>query len=155
LINKKQHLSIVLNFRKTLNIIVFSFLLGFTMPIYADFFDDSVIALEKRIAPIGKVKVAHSETDSSSLTAANQDIHLGKTIVETKCILCHKNGIAGAPRLGNQSDWTPRIKKNFLLLLQHVTMGYRAMPPKGACLECSLSDLELAINYMLEQLHSI
>jgi cytochrome c5 len=144
----------VLNFRKIVNIIVFSFLLGFAISIYADFFDDSIIALEKRIAPIGKVKVAHSKMDPLSLTVANQDIHLGKTIFESKCILCHKNGIAGAPRLGNQSDWAPRIKKKFSLLLQHATMGYRAMPPKGTCLECSLSDLEVTINYMLAQLHS-
>lgn len=124
------------------------------MPIYAAFFDDSTIGLEERIAPIGKVKVAHSKIGSSSLTAANQEIHLGKKIFEDKCILCHKNGIAGAPRLGNQLDWAPRIKKKFSLLLNHVLTGFQAMPPKGACLECSRSDLAATIHYMLEQLHT-
>lgn len=143
----------MLNFRKTLNIIFLIFLFGFEMPIYAEFFDDSIIALEKRIAPIGKVKVAHSEM-YSSLVDVNQETHLGKTIFESKCILCHKNGIAGAPRLGNQSDWAPRIKKKFSLLLKHVITGYHAMPPKGACLECSRSNLETTIHYMLEQLHN-
>ncbi len=118
------------------------------MPIYAEFFDDSIIALEKRIAPIGKVKLG-----LSSPIVTKQDAHLGKTIFESKCILCHKNGIAGAPRLGNQLDWAPRIKKKLSVLLKHATMGYRAMPPKGACFECSISDLETTINYMLEQLH--
>lgn len=139
----------MLNF---INIILFYFLFGFGVCAYADFFDDSTIALEERIAPIGKVKVATSEISYSSVTALNKDIHLGKTIFESKCVLCHKNGIAGAPRLGNKSDWAPRIKKKFLLLLKHATMGFRAMPPKGACLECSVSDLEAAINYMLGQL---
>jgi len=138
----------VLNFRKTLNIIFFIFLFCFGMPIYAEFFDDSIIALEKRIAPIGKVKLG-----LSSPIVTKQDAHLGKTIFESKCILCHKNGIAGAPRLGNQLDWAPRIKKKLSVLLKHATMGYRAMPPKGACFECSISDLETTINYMLEQLH--
>ncbi len=111
------------------------------------------MALEERIAPIGKIKLATSEEiDQSPLTATHKDIHLGKTIFESKCVLCHKKGIAGAPRLGNQSDWAPRIKKNFSVLLKHATTGYRAMPPKGACLECSISDLETAIHYMLEQL---
>jgi cytochrome c5 len=141
----------VLNF---INIILFNFFFVFGTYAYADFFDSSTIALEKRIAPIGKVKVAASEINPSSLTVINNDIHFGKTIFESKCILCHKNGIAGAPRLGNQSDWAPRIKKKISLLLQHATMGYQAMPPKGACLECSISDLEAAIHYMLEQLHN-
>lgn len=140
----------MLNF---INIIlfIFIFIFGFESCSYADFFDNSSIALESRIAPIGKVKVATSEIDYSFLKTANRDIHLGKTIFESKCVLCHKNGIAGAPRLGNQSDWAPRIKKKFSLLLKHATMGYRAMPPKGACLECSISDLEATIHYMLEQ----
>lgn len=140
----------MLNFRKTLYII---FLFGFGMPVYAEFFDNSTIALEERISPIGRVKVAHSEI-YSPIIDVHQEAHLGKTIFERKCILCHKNGIAGAPRLGNQLDWSPRIKKKFSLLLKHAMVGYHAMPPKGACLECSRSDLEATIHYMLEQLHA-
>lgn len=132
-----------------------SFFLGFGTYAYAEFFDNSIIALENRIAPIGKVKIATSNITQPSLNKIKDaPILLGKTIFESKCILCHKNGVAGAPRLGNKPDWAPRIKKKFSLLLKHVTMGYQAMPPKGACLECSISDLEIAIRYMLEQLPS-
>ncbi len=142
----------MLNSKQKLNIILFNFLFGFGVCAYADFFDNSTIALEKRIAPIGKVKIAVSGINQLSLKTT-KDTHLGKTIFESKCVLCHKNGIAGAPRLGDHSDWAPRIKKKFSLLLKHATTGYRAMPPKGACLECSISDLEAAVLYMLEQLH--
>lgn len=143
----------MLNFRRKVNIILFNFIFSFGACAHADFFDNSTIALEERIAPIGKVKVASSESILPLLTISNKDIHLGKTIFESKCILCHGNGIAGAPRLGNKTEWAPRIRKKFSLLLKHATAGYRAMPPKGACLECSVTDLEAAINYMLEQLH--
>lgn len=136
-------------------IVLFNFLFGVGTSAYADFFDASTAALEARIAPIGEVKVSTSEINPRSLTITNKDTHLGKTIFESKCILCHKNGIAGAPRLGNQSDWAARIKKKFSLLLKHVTRGYRAMPPKGACLECSTSDLETTINYMLAQVRIV
>lgn len=139
---------------KFISIILFNFLFSFGIYAYADFFDNSTTALENRIAPIGKIKVATTEIAHSSLTDINKDIHLGNAIFESKCSLCHKNGIAGAPRLGNQLDWRLRIRKNFSLLVKHATTGYRAMPPKGACLECSTSDLEAAIHYMLEQLHS-
>lgn len=136
---------------KFINIILFNFLFGFGVYAYADFFDNSTIAIENRIAPIGKIKTASIIT-RSSLVDTDKDTHteLGKTIFENKCILCHKNGVAGAPRLGNKLDWAPRIKKNFLLLLKHATLGYRAMPPKGTCLECSISDLDAAIRYMLK-----
>jgi cytochrome c5 len=138
-----------------ISIIFLSFFLGFGTYAYAEFFDNSIIALENRIAPIGKVKIATSNITQPSLNKIKDaPILLGKTIFESKCILCHKNGVAGAPRLGNKPDWAPRIKKKFSLLLKHVTMGYQAMPPKGACLECSISDLEIAIRYMLEQLPS-
>lgn len=138
-----------------ISIIFLSFFLGFGTYAYAEFFDNSIIALENRIAPIGKVKVAASNITQPSLNKIKDaPILLGKTVFESKCILCHKNGVAGAPRLGNKPDWAPRIKKKFSLLLKHVTMGYQAMPPKGACLECSISDLEIAIRYMLEQLPS-
>lgn len=139
-----------------ISIIFFSFLFGFENCAYADFFDNSTIALENRIAPIGKVNVTTSNVTQSSLKDTNKITHaqLGKTIFNNKCILCHNNGIAGAPRLGNMPDWAPRIKKKFSLLLKHATMGFQAMPPKGACLECSISDLEAAIHYMLDQLPS-
>jgi cytochrome c5 len=138
-----------------ISIIFLSFFFGFGTYAYAEFFDNSIIALENRIAPIGKVKVAASNITQPSLNKIKDaPILLGKTVFESKCILCHKNGVAGAPRLGNKPDWAPRIKKKFSLLLKHVTMGYQAMPPKGACLECSISDLEIAIRYMLEQLPS-
>lgn len=138
-----------------ISIIFLSFFWGFGTYAYAEFFDNSIIALENRIAPIGKVKIATSNITQPSLNKIKDaPVLLGKTIFESKCILCHKNGVAGAPRLGNKPDWAPRIKKKFSLLLKHVTMGYQAMPPKGACLECSISDLEIAIRYMLEQLPS-
>lgn len=108
-----------------ISIIFLSFFFGFGTYAYAEFFDNSIIALENRIAPIGKVKVAASNITQPSLNKIKDaPILLGKTVFESKCILCHKNSVAGAPRLGNKPDWAPRIKKKFLLLLKHVTMGY-------------------------------
>ncbi len=141
------------NLKQKIKIILFIFFLNVVTNAYADFFDESATALESRIAPIGKVKLCSSASSASSLTTSNIKAHLGKTLFKSKCALCHSHGVAGAPRLGNKADWKPRIKKKFSLLLKHATTGYRAMPPKGACLECSVADLRAAINYMLEQLH--
>lgn len=134
-----------------IKIVFFILFFNFWTLAYANFFDGTAVGLEERIAPIGKVKTTPFV---ASHQLASTDIHLGKVLFESKCVLCHGSGIAGSPRLGNKTDWEPRIKKKLSLLLKHAITGYRAMPPKGACLECSAADLEAAINYMLEQLHS-
>ncbi len=141
------------NFKQKIKIILFVFLLNFVTDAIADFFDESAIALEDRIAPIGKVRLSSSASNASSLITSSTKAHLGKTLFKSKCALCHSHGLAGAPRLRNKEDWQPRIKKKFSLLLKHATTGYRAMPPKGACSECSVADLGAAISYMLEELH--
>ncbi len=114
----------------------------------ADFLDQSAEAIESRIAPIGKVKLALETTDKPLSTPKTN--HLGKALIESHCILCHGTGIAGAPRFGNKADWKFRIKKSLSLLLKHVKNGYNAMPPKGACLECSSEDLKTAIRYIIK-----
>ena len=134
--------------KSTIKIITFISLLNVSVCLYADFLDQSTEAIEARIAPIGKVKLA-LETTNQPLSPP-KTTHLGKALFESHCILCHGSGIAGAPRFGNRADWELRIKKRISLLLKHVKNGYRAMPPKGTCLECSSKDLEAAIHYMTD-----
>ena len=104
------------NFKQKIKIIFFIFLASLVTSAYADFLDESAIALENRIAPIGKVKLSSSTSSISSLTTSNIKTHLGKTLFKSKCALCHSHGLAGAPRLGNKADWQPRIKKKIFTL---------------------------------------
>lgn len=72
-------------------------------------------------------------------------------IYESHCAACHDTGAAGAPKSGDKRVWAPRIAKGIATLLQHVSQGYNLMPPKGACVECSDMDLELATNYLIKK----
>lgn len=128
----------------------FVLLLSYSTYLHAEFLDQSTDAIEARIAPIGKVRINKMPGPSLS-TPPKSYIHLGKAIFEEHCVLCHGNGIAGAPRFGNKADWKLRIKKKFLLLLEHVKNGYGAMPRKGTCLECSSEDLKAAIDYIIKK----
>lgn len=131
-------------------IILFILLLNFSAFLHAEFVDQSIEAIEDRIAPIGKVRI--SEIPKQTLLPPETHIiHLGKAIFEEHCILCHGNGIAGAPRFGDKPDWKLRIKKKLSLLLEHVENGYGAMPRKGTCLECSPENLKTAIRYMVKK----
>lgn len=126
-------------------------IINFSSHVEAKFTDQSIAAVEARIAPIEKIRVGTKKNDTPIFLIQKMPIHLGKAIVENHCILCHGSGIAGAPRLGEKNDWKLRSKKKFSLLVNHVENGYHAMPPKGACLECARDDLEAAVRYMLEK----
>ena len=76
----------------------------------------------------------------------------GQQIVQHYCSNCHavKPLISlGAPRIGESSDWDPRIKQGIDLLFKHTDEGLNAMPARGGCFECSDEQLKLAILAML------
>lgn len=75
----------------------------------------------------------------------------GRMIFQTFCHACHTMGIAGAPKLGDKAAWKPRIAKGGDALLSSVKNGLNAMPPNGACANCSDDQLRLVIEYMVEQ----
>lgn len=74
----------------------------------------------------------------------------GETLYNSYCIACHMNGVAGAPKFGNKADWQPRIEKGIDTLLKDATNGFKAMPPKGLCFDCSEDELRSAIQYMID-----
>lgn len=75
----------------------------------------------------------------------------GKEVYQKVCAICHDAGKLGAPKLGDQAAWGPRIEQNFDVLVQHSIKGYRAMPVRGACYDCSDTDIIAAVKYMVQQ----
>lgn len=74
----------------------------------------------------------------------------GEALYNSYCIACHMNGVAGAPKFGDKADWQPRIEKGMETLLKDATNGFKAMPPKGLCSNCSEDELRRAIQYMID-----
>ena len=78
----------------------------------------------------------------------------GTQIVEHYCANCHaiKPMIPiGAPRIGQSTDWEPRLKRGFDVIFKHTDEGLNAMPPRGGCFECSDEQLKLAILALLPE----
>ncbi len=75
----------------------------------------------------------------------------GKEVYTKVCAVCHDAGKLGAPKLGDQRRWTPLIAKNFDVLVQHSIKGYQGMPARGACYDCSDTDIIAAVKYMVQQ----
>ena len=108
--------------------------------------------IQERIQPEGQVHI--DKSNSYSPPAEKQSVHTqkkpGQEIYEQHCIVCHSNGLAGAPKLEVEKDWNPRITGRTIDdLLASSIKGINAMPAKGTCTECNDSDLKNAILFML------
>ena len=77
----------------------------------------------------------------------------GQEIYEGACFVCHMTGISGAPKLGDEAAWEPRIAKGMDVLKRSVINGIAgtAMPSRGTCAACSDADLTVAVEYMVSQ----
>jgi cytochrome c5 len=72
----------------------------------------------------------------------------GEKIVQAQCAKCHKDGLNGAPKIGDRAAWTPRMKYGLAALVKSAVHGRGAMPSRGGMSD--LSDLEIqgAVLYM-------
>lgn len=123
-------------------------------PLFADHMTDEAIA--DRLKPSGEVCVKGTECKRPTpvvevAAAAPAGPRDGKTVVETKCSMCHTAGVAGAPKLNNAGDWAPRIAKGIEVLYKHGIEGFgAAMPAKGMCMDCSDDEIKAAVDFMVE-----
>jgi cytochrome c5 len=101
----------------------------------------------KRIFVVGVFCVVLTGT-----TAANETVE-GAAIYNYNCVACHSTGVDGAPKIGDQAAWAPRIKRGLELLVEHAISGYEGdkgyMPPKGGNISLSDAEIRSAIDYIL------
>ena len=90
-------------------------------------------AVAQRLQPVGAVEIR----DASSPAA----LKTGEQVFAAVCSACHTSGAAGAPKIGDQAAWAPRIKAGFEALLTSALKGKGAMPAQGGG---DFSDVEIA-----------
>jgi len=69
------------------------------------------------------------------------------TLYWQSCASCHASGRAGAPLAFDAASWSARRVSEHLWL-ERVTQGYRGMPPKGMCADCSDKELRALVQYI-------
>ncbi|MCT9824886.1 c-type cytochrome [Pseudomonas veronii] len=71
-----------------------------------------------------------------------------QTVFNRTCSMCHNGQLPMAPKKGDQAAWKPRLEQGKDLLVKHVTEGYKLMPARGLCVDCSAEDYEAVIAWM-------
>ena len=112
-----------------------------------------------RIAPIGKVNTGEPRVAAASPTvaaaqpaaAANAEPRGGEAVYNLACMACHSAGVAGAPKLGDKSAWAGRMAKGMETLVSNAINGIGAMPAKGGNPTLSDTEVENAVQYMVDQ----
>lgn len=89
-------------------------------------------AVARRIAPVG-VSDYKDPNDVKSLKT-------GEQVFQAQCSACHASGAVGAPKLGDEAAWGPRIKTGYEALLNSALKGKGNMPAQGGG---DLSDVEI------------
>ena len=75
----------------------------------------------------------------------------GEDVYKKTCSVCHDQGIAGAPKLGDKAAWAPRIKQGKDALYKVALQGKpgTAMVAKGGFTNLSDADVKAVVDFML------
>ena len=95
------------------------------------------------------IKVAGGDAAPAPAAPAAAKVD-GKKVYDSACMACHATGAAGAPKVGDTAAWSARIAQGMDTLVKHALGGLNAMPPRGACGNCSDDDIKAAVAYMAD-----
>ncbi|RLA11389.1 MAG: cytochrome c5 family protein, partial [Gammaproteobacteria bacterium] len=65
--------------------------------------------------------------------------------------MCHSTGMMNSPKLGNATDWAPRIEKGMDTLYSNAINGLNMMPARGGNPNLSDDEVKAAVDYMLSE----
>lgn len=74
----------------------------------------------------------------------------GERVVQSQCAKCHQDGVGGAPRIGDSSEWIRRAQPGFDTLVRSAINGHGGMPARGGEADLTDQELRLAITYMFQ-----
>jgi len=75
-------------------------------------------------------------------------LRTSEAIVQSQCANCHRDGVNGAPKIGDRPAWIPRLKNGLDKLVASAIHGHGAMPARGGLPDLSDQEIRGAIVYM-------
>jgi cytochrome c5 len=83
--------------------------------------------------------------------AAQTQERTGKEVVEETCIKCHGSGANGAPKIGDKQAWNKLSSAGLTSLTAVALKGIRNMPPHGANMKLTDTEIKRGVTYMVNQ----
>ena len=108
----------------------------------------------QRIAPSGKINLASNPSIKQEVmvaSVATTKLLTGEEVYNTVCMSCHTSGAAGAPVIGNNSQWSDRLAKGKDALYASAINGIGIMPAKGGVSSLSDNEIKSAVDYILSE----
>lgn len=121
-----------------------------TVPAMASEDAKGVNEIKARIAPVGTSCMSGDDCAAAPAAPVAAGPKTGKEVFEGFCTTCHSAGVMGAPKMGNASDWAPRIAKGMDTLYNHAMTGFNSMPAKGMCAACTEDEIKGAVKHMVD-----
>jgi cytochrome c5 len=113
-------------------------------------------SVAERIKPVAQVNVASADMQREPVknaVTAPPPRRDGQQVYQATCFACHGAGIAGAPKLGDRSQWAKHIAKGLDTLYASAVNGVQgstgAMPAKGGNPALSNAEVRAAVDYMV------
>jgi cytochrome c5 len=82
-------------------------------------------------------------------------LEAGRVVWSGTCIDCHSTGLGGAPLIGNETLWAPRIEQGLDVLFEHATNGFYGkkgeMPARGGNADLTDADVQAAVRFMVSK----
>ena len=128
---------------KFISLIAATFL--FTINSFADDYEDEV---RKRLGLNPQPQQA--SITSNAEAEPTSEGRSGELVYNQGCAACHDAGVAGAPMMGNKSQWETRQAKGYEMLVNNAYNGINGMPAKGLCADCTKEEIGIAVQYMLD-----
>jgi cytochrome c5 len=112
-------------------------------------------SVQQNIAPFAHVAVAGQDNSALAILVAPKsgapaaDVPTtGEQAFKQVCSTCHLQGINGAPKIGDQAAWGPRIAQGKEALYAHAIAGKGNMPPRGGTTWPDAT-IHMAVDYMV------
>jgi len=98
--------------------------------------------VQEDMKPVAQVEVAEPQAESENSIS-------GDKIVKANCAMCHAGGLMGAPKIGDNDQWAPRIAQGKEILVKNAINGIRMMPAKGGNTKLTDEEVTAAVVVMV------
>jgi len=85
------------------------------------------------------------------LVSTSSSAESGRQVYKTYCAFCHKTGLNGAPKMGDETYWSESIQKGKETVYSNAINGIGSMPPRGGASSVSDEEIKAAVDYMVSR----